>query len=151
MNALEIEKKYIEERVRILRALQKKYGKKIIGMSANAKKKLIYERMREQYKGIIPVDIEQFFRIIFGDFEGIDRMIDFKLLEKTESTLKVRVNRCWYADIYRRLNAQDIGHEMVCMMDPSMNRAINPKIRMSRPKKLMSGDECCIFEYRLVK
>lgn len=151
MNSLEIEKKYIEERVKVLRALEKRFGKRTVDFAADAKKKLIYKRMSEQYKKVIPANMEQFFRIIFGDFEGIDRIIDFTVLVKTKDHLKVRINRCWYAEIYRKLKAADIGHEMVCMMDPTMNRALNPKIKMSRPKKLMSGDDCCIFEYWLNK
>jgi hypothetical protein len=151
MDSLKIEEKYIEERVKILRALEKRFGKKAIDAAADAKKKLIYRRMREEYKNIIPVGMDRFFKIIFGDFEGIDRIIEFTVLDKTKNHLKVRMNRCRYAEIYRKLKAGDIGHKMVCMMDPAMNRALNPKIRMSRPKKLMLGDECCMFEYWLKK
>jgi len=146
---LGVEKKYIEERVEILRALEKKFGKEVTDLAADAKKKVIYERIKEQYKDIIPVSMEQFFRIIFSDFEGIDKITDFIVLDKTENHLKVRMNKCWYAEIYRKLEARDIGHKMVCMMDPVMNRALNPKIKMSRPKKLMLGHKYCMFEYWL--
>ena len=149
MDSLKIEEKYIEERVRILRFLEKRFGKKVIDLAAGEKKKLIYKRMRGQYQKIIPADMNQFFKIIFGDFEGIDRIINFTVLDKTKNHLKIRINKYWYAEIYRRLEAHDIGHKMVCMMDPTMNRALNPKIKMLRPKKLMLGHDCCIFEYWL--
>ena len=66
MDSLEIEKKYIEERVKVLKALEKKSGKKTVDMAADEKKKLIHKRMKEQYKDMIPVNIENFVnRIIF--------------------------------------------------------------------------------------
>lgn len=71
MDSLDIEKKYIEERIKVLRALEKNFGKKIIDMSADAKKKLIYKRVKEQYKTIIPVNMDQFFKIIFNSFSNI--------------------------------------------------------------------------------
>jgi hypothetical protein len=149
MDSLELEEKYIEERVTILRALQKKFGKRVIDSAAEAKKKNIHNRIMEHYKQIIPVNMDQFFRIVFSDFEGIDKITDFTVLEKTKNHLKVRMNKCWYAEIYRELHASDIGHKTVCLMDPVMNKALNPKIKMSRPKTLMLGHNCCLFEYWL--
>jgi hypothetical protein len=151
IHSLETEKKYIEERIEILKALEKKFGEKVIDSAADAKKNLIRKRIKETYKEIIPVNMDQFYRIIFGDFEGINNIIDFTVLEKTKSCLKVRVNKCWYAEIYRKLKAADIGHKMVCMMDPVLNENLNPKIKMSRPKKIMLGDSFCIFEYSLME
>jgi hypothetical protein len=149
MDYIEVEEKYIEERIKILKTLEKKFGKRVIELAADAKKKIIYKRIKEQYKEIIPVNMDQFFRIIFSDFEGINKITDFTVLEKTKKHIKVRMNKCWYAEIYRKLKAGDIGHKMVCMMDPVMNKALNPKIKMSRPKKLMLGHKFCIFEYWL--
>ena len=59
------------------------------------------------------------------------------------------MNKCWYAEIYRTFKAADIGERLVCDMDPEMNKALNPKIKMERPKKLMCSDDCCIFKYHL--
>jgi hypothetical protein len=149
MDFLGVEEKYIEERIEILKALEKKFGKRVIDLAAEAKKKVINKRMKEQYREIIPVNMDQFFRIIFSDFEGIDKITDFTVLDKTKSHLKVRINKCWYAEIYRKLKAGDIGHKLVCMMDPVMNKALNPKIKMSRPNELMLDHKFCMFEYWL--
>jgi len=149
METLDLEKKYIEERVRILRTLQDCFGDKVIEIAAEAKKKLMGPRICEKYKKDLPVDMQKFFEIIFVDFEGIDRIIDFKVVKKSKRELEVKINRCWYAKTYRALEAADIGEKLVCDMDPEMNKALNPKIRMERPKKLMCGDNCCIFRYRL--
>ena len=149
MKNLDLEKKYIEERVRILKALQEYFGDKVIEIAAEAKKEIMGPRIREKYKKELPVNIQRFFEIIFGDFEGIDRIIDFEVIKRTDKELEVRMNKCWYATTYRALGAADIGEKLVCDMDPEMNKALNPKIKMERPKKLMCGDDCCIFKYRL--
>jgi predicted ArsR family transcriptional regulator len=149
MENLDLEKKYIEERIHVLKALQKQFGDKIIEIAAEAKKKLMEPRIRKKYKKELPVNMQRFFEIIFGDFEGIDRIIDFEVIKKTDKELEVRMNKCWYAEIYRSLGAADIGEKLICDMDPEMNKALNPKISMERPKKLMCGDDCCIFKYRL--
>jgi len=149
MESLDLEKKYIEERVRILRTLQDCFGDKVIEISAEAKKKLMGLRICEKYEKELPVNMQRFFEIIFGDFEGIDRIIDFEVEKKSKKELEAKINRCWYAETYRALEAADIGEKLICDMDPEMNKALNPKIRMERPKKLMCGDNCCIFKYRL--
>jgi hypothetical protein len=149
MNSLEIEKKYIEERVKVLRELQRRWDKEILEAASKAKKELMARRIREEYGDKLPVDLDTFFHIIFEEFEGINRIINYTVLEKSKTKLRVRIDRCWYAEIYRSLGAQDIGEAMVCQMDPTMNKALNPKIKFSRQKMLMKGDDCCLFEYFL--
>lgn len=144
-----LEKKYIEERVGILRALRERFGDEVIDLASEAKRELMGPRIRERYGKEIPVSMQRFFEIIFGDFEGIDRIIDFEVVKKNDKELEVKINKCWYAEIYRALDAADIGEKLVCDMDPEMNKALNPKIKMKRPKKLMCGDECCVFKYTL--
>lgn len=149
MRSLDVEKKYIEERVCLLKALRDCFGNKVIEIAAKAKKELMGSRIRAEYEKELPVNMERFFEIIFGDFEGIDQIIDFRVLKQNKKELEVKINRCWYAETYRTLEAADIGEKLVCDMDPEMNKALNPKIKMERPKKLMCGDDCCIFKYRL--
>ncbi len=149
MENLDLEKKYIEERVCILKALRKRFGDDVVGITSEAKKELIALRISERYAGEIPVCLRRFFEIVFGDFEGIDRIIDFEVVKQSEKELEVRMKKCWYAETYRNLGAADIGEKLVCDMDPAMNRALNPRISMERPKKLMNGDDCCVFRYKL--
>lgn len=151
MEGLELEKKYIEERVRILKALRERFGDEVINLASEEKKKLISSRICQEYKKEIPVDMQRFFEIIFRDFEGIERIIDFEVIKKSDKELEVKIKRCWYAEVYKALDAADIGEKLVCDMDPEMNRALNPKIKMERPKKLMCGDDRCIFKYSFIK
>ena len=144
-----LEKKHIEERVSILKALRERFGDEVINLASEAKKKLMGPRIREKYKNELPVGMQRFFEIIFGDFEGIDQIIDFEVVKKSDKELEVKIKRCWYAEIYRVLDAADIGEKLICDMDPEMNKALNPNIKMERPKKLMCGDDCCIFKYSL--
>ncbi len=88
METLDTEKKYIEERVCILKALEKRFGNEVLEIASDAKKKTIALRIREKYKRELPVDMHRFFEIIFGDFEGIDRIIDFEVVKKRVKSLK---------------------------------------------------------------
>ena len=87
MEGLDLEKKYIEERVRILKTLRNRFGDKVIEIAAEAKKKLMRPRICEKYKKELPVNMQRFFEIIFVDFEGIDRIIDFKVVKRSKGKL----------------------------------------------------------------
>ena len=50
MESLDLEKKYIEERIRILQALRKHFGDEVIEIAARAKKKLMGPRIQKKYK-----------------------------------------------------------------------------------------------------
>ncbi len=149
MDRLAAEKKYIEERVLVLRSLMEKYGKEILEEASKAKQEVIKKRIREQYKGKLPLKMDEFFKETFEDFEGVGELCSYEILDKNDKHLKVKMNKCWYADIYRSLKARDIGEAMVCRMDYAQNEVFNPKIKFQRPKKLMDDDDCCIFEYHL--
>jgi len=50
--------------------------------------------------------------------------------------------RCMWAEIFRELDAADIGHFM-CDGDDAAIRSYNPKLAFSRTKILMDGDDEC--------
>jgi hypothetical protein len=51
------------------------------------------------------------------------------------------VTRCLWAQTFREAGAADIGYATMCHPDFSSAPAFNPKIRMSRPKTLMQGND----------
>jgi hypothetical protein len=150
MRAEEMETKYIEERVVILRGLRKAYGDSIIERAVKAKEELIRKRVKEKFNGNVGnACLEEVYNFIFKEFEGVSEFCDHEVLEKTKEKLEVKVRRCYYAEAYKKLNAIDIGEALVCNMDYAINNVLNPKIKFQRPKKLMSGDSCCLFQYYL--
>ncbi len=134
MDKQELERKYIEERVAVLKSLMKKHGKSVLEEASKAKQETIKKRIRQQYKNRLPLDLDEFFNETFENFEGIGEYCSYEVLDKTEKHLKVKINKCFYAEIYRSLNAADIGEAMVCRMDYAQNEAFNQKIKCGAPR-----------------
>ena len=54
---------------------------------------------------------------------------------------------CLWADVFRELDAADLGKIMLCDTDHLTAEVFHPKIRLERTKTLMNGDDCCNFVY----
>ena len=81
-----------------------------------------------------------------------DQMVDeteFKVVERTKTILRLRVSKCLFADEMRRLGAADIGGAFYCAYDHGFCQGLNPAMRFTRTKTLMSGDECCDHTYEM--
>ncbi|MGI6207091.1 MAG: L-2-amino-thiazoline-4-carboxylic acid hydrolase [Anaerolineae bacterium] len=71
---------------------------------------------------------------------------EWEKLEDTETRQAYRFTRCLWAEVYRELDAADIGF-WICEGDGPAAAAFNPAIRFSRTKTLMEGDDCCDHVY----
>jgi len=81
-----------------------------------------------------------------------DQMVEgtaFDVVERGDERLRLRVTQCIFADEMRRLGAADIGDAFYCAYDHGFCRGLNPKIRFTRTKTLMAGDDCCDHTYEL--
>jgi hypothetical protein len=81
-----------------------------------------------------------------------DQMVEgteFELEERTNEVLRLRVTKCFFADEMKRLAATDIGDAFYCAYDFGFCQGLNPAIRFTRTKSLMSGDDCCNHTYEL--
>ncbi len=70
-------------------------------------------------------------------------VISLDVVEKTASALEVRVKRCLWAQTFREADAADFGYAVVCHPDFAAAPAFNPRMRMTRTKTLMQGDDHC--------
>ncbi len=70
-------------------------------------------------------------------------------VEKTEKAVEIRLTECLWAATFREADAADIGYAISCQPDFATTTAFNPKIRMTRTKTLMQGDDCCNHRYVL--
>ncbi len=96
----------------------------------------------------------------------IERIEDFqKLAESLDArpfTQKTMVNEhaltssgqftrttrhCLWADIFKDLNATDLGKIMLCDTDFPSTKAFHPRLRLERTKTIMQGNDCCNFVY----
>ncbi len=73
----------------------------------------------------------------------------FEVIRKDRKVLEVKVTKCTHADTFKQLNAAHIGQKLICNGDFAATEGFNPKIRFTRPKLLMAGDDCCHFLWEL--
>ncbi|KPK20715.1 MAG: hypothetical protein AMJ70_08165 [Dehalococcoidia bacterium SG8_51_3] len=66
-----------------------------------------------------------------------------EIIEDTDNVLQVKYTECIYADIFREVNAQDIGYAAFCHGDFAIFSALDHRIKLIRTKTLMQGDDCC--------
>jgi predicted ArsR family transcriptional regulator len=70
--------------------------------------------------------------------------------EQTEQGYQMHVTKCPIAEIAKALNLEKWGFIFHCMGDAAICEDYNPKIRFTRTKTLMEGDEYCdhCYSYR---
>ena len=121
------------------RFLMKEYGEGVLDAIVDWKN----ERTRERWAVIAEStgrsDPEYLFRLFS------DSVHDYEVIRKGPEALEVRVTKCAHAEAFRSLNATDVGMKMICMGDRAVTEGFNPRIRFSRPKTIMAGDDCCHF------
>ena len=125
------------------RFLMKEYGEGVLDAIADWKNGRTRERWAEIAEAEGRSDPEYLFRLFS------DAVHEYEVIRKGPDALEVRVTRCAHADVFRSLNATDIGMKMICEGDYAVAEGFNPGIRFSRPKTIMAGDDCCHFVFEL--
>ncbi len=69
--------------------------------------------------------------------------------EQKEDKIEFHTTECLWADIFRELDASDLGEIMLCKTDFVTAPCFHPKLRLNRTRTLMAGDEYCGFLYTL--
>ena len=69
--------------------------------------------------------------------------------EQKPDQIEFRTTECLWADVFRELDASDLGEIMLCSTDFVTAHCFHPKLRLHRTQTLMAGDEYCAFEYAL--
>ncbi|MFW9977906.1 MAG: L-2-amino-thiazoline-4-carboxylic acid hydrolase [Candidatus Thorarchaeota archaeon] len=70
-----------------------------------------------------------------------------EFIESEPGTVRFCTKECLYADVFRGMDAADLGLIILCNGDISSAEVFHPKLRLERTKTLMQGDDCCDFKY----
>ena len=70
-----------------------------------------------------------------------------EFLESESGTFKFCTRECLYADVFKALDAGDLGELMLCNGDFVTAEVFNQHLRLERHKTLMAGDDYCDFTY----
>ena len=68
-------------------------------------------------------------------------------VENTPKSYEMKVNECLWAQTFREANAGDIGFASICYADEAIAAAFDERIKLTRTKALMKGDDCCHFRW----
>jgi len=74
--------------------------------------------------------------------------LEVEMLEESETQVHYNVTRCQYAEMYRQMGLQEIGHILSCGRDGTFCTGYNPNIKLDRTQTIMQGAEHCDFRYR---
>ena len=69
--------------------------------------------------------------------------VNLTIVEETSKKLSVNITECLFAKTFKEMNAMDLGYLMFCKPDFATTKISHPKLKLTRTKTLMQGDECC--------
>lgn len=76
---------------------------------------------------------------------NVDGPLDYTIEQQTPETLYARVDGCRFAELYRGLNAPELGFLLCCGQDYPLTDGMHDKAVMRRPKTIMQGHDHCEF------
>jgi len=136
----------IRRLVEITRKLQQKYGPQVADDIAEVLTERAHEKWNSMNKG--DANLNALYDLMWANREGIvDKVIEVK----EDNKLKIRVTKCFYADEYKKLNAQDLGYKFSCMCEYPAVDVFNPRISFRRHRTLMQDCEHCDHCYIIVE
>lgn len=136
-----------------MKLLQKEIGKeKFLNLLTKAGDEHYRSRVKTNFKKIEDKSvlslIENFWEPVQkSKFGKATITIEIPKKKKNEGT--VEMTECLFAKTFRENDASDIGYTAICHADFAVAEEFNPKIKLTRNKCLMNGDECCLFQYHL--
>lgn len=83
-------------------------------------------------------------------WERKDDLFDKVIEVRDEDELRLKINKCFFADEYQKLDAQDLGYKYSCMCEYPAVDVFNPRIRFTRSKTLMQDHGYCNHCYRII-
>ena len=77
--------------------------------------------------------------------------LEIDVLEASDTQFDFNVTRCRYAETYREMGLEKIGHLLSCNRDGSFCEGYDPKLKLDRAQTIMGGAKCCTFRYSVEK
>jgi hypothetical protein len=68
-------------------------------------------------------------------------------IERTPKSYEIKATECLWAQTFREANAADLGFATICYSDEAMAAAFDPRLKLTRTRTLMKGDDCCHFRW----
>jgi hypothetical protein len=124
--------------VKVVRALEAHFGKEAIHMIARKALHQVHPRPARKL-GTPEDDLAAFLRKME---QGCAATHEWKRKDHGPKKVSYEFSSCMWAQVFRELNAADIGSWM-CDGDDAAARSFNPNLRCKTTKTLMRGDAIC--------
>ncbi len=73
--------------------------------------------------------------------------ITFTIVEDSERKLEFKITECLWAKVFKDLDETEQGYRYTCKLDFAMAKIYHPKVKLTRTKTLMEGDNHCNHTY----
>ena len=87
--------------------------------------------------------------IALYDLWKADGALEIEVLKASKTQFDFNVNRCRYAEMYREMGLEEIGHLLSCNRDATFCEGFEPNLKLVREQTLMEGANFCSFRYSL--
>jgi hypothetical protein len=77
-----------------------------------------------------------------------DGALEMKVLQTSDTVFDFDITRCQYAETYKKMGLEKIGHLLSCNRDGTFCQGYDQKISLVRKQTIMEGAPCCTFRYR---
>lgn len=74
---------------------------------------------------------------------------DTEIVKEGEKEFLMNITRCKYVDMYEEAGLSELGVLLSCNRDFAMAEGFNPKMKLTRAKTIMEGDDLCDFCFRI--
>lgn len=72
---------------------------------------------------------------------------EMEVLAETDRQFDFNIQRCGYAEMYKKMGLGEIGHLLSCQRDGALCEGYDPKIKMTRTQTIMEGASHCDFRF----
>ena len=127
----------------MINALGKKQAHEII---SNAFYKDMEEMVKKELLKLGPVNsFKDFIKMEKEENESPEfrNIVSLTYPHESSTELSLHVTECLYAEVFKELEAEELGYLMVCNTDHAYAQTCHPQIKLRRSKTLMQGDSYC--------
>jgi len=121
-----------------VRALEKEFG---AGKVQEVVREALH-KVEPRGSGEVHAPEEDLFTYLDGLEHACAGTHEWERASERSDEVRYRFTRCMWAEVFRELEAPDIGRWLCDGDDPSV-RSYNPALRCKLTKRLMDGGECC--------
>ena len=141
-----LESQHFLELITYVRALEEEYGSDAIEILASAKYELTYKQWAELARSQEDNSVAKLLDLLW---KGAGPLLEYEILYRDSEEIRLKVTKCFWADTFREMGAADIGKTLYCDDEHASASGFNTRIRLTRTKTLMEGNEYCDHCYLL--